>query len=114
MNLRKQELEKAKERYITEVFIDDGSEEAQKCKLACLSIAEAFIENYFSNYGENTDADEEEFLDFAREQSFTLISCGIKQKHNEEAIKNVNMLLTAFMRTVYEMYFEIDNVVGAC
>ena len=55
-------FQKAKEKFINEIFVDDGTEEARKCKLACLLIPETFIENWFLNNEENADVDKETFL----------------------------------------------------
>ena len=106
-------FQKAKEKFINDGFMKfDDTEESQKWKLACLSLAETFIENWFTNY-ENADVDEEEFLDFAKTQIAVLITSGVNQKLDSEVIKTGNVILSAFICVVYEMYFE-EKVEGTC
>ena len=114
MILTREKFQKAKEKFISDGCIDDGTEEAQSSKLACLSMAETFIENWFMNYEESSDVDKEEFLDFAKTQIAVLITSGVAQKLDKEIIKAGNMMLTAFICVVYEMYFEEKKVVGTC
>ncbi len=106
-------FQKAKEKFINDGFMKfDDTEESQKWKLACLSLAETFIENWFMSY-ENADVDEEEFLDFAKTQIAVLITGGVNQKLDKEVIKTGNVILSAFICVVYEMYFE-EKVAGTC
>lgn len=115
MILTREKFQKSKEKFINDGFMAfDDTEESQKWKLACLSLVETFIGNWYSKYEENADVDEEEFLDFARTQIAVLISGGVIQKLDKEIIKTGNVILSAFICTVYEMYFEWDKVVGAC
>ena len=106
-------FQKAKEKFINEIFVDDGTEEARKCKLACLLIPETFIENWFLNNEENADVDKETFSDFAGVQVIALINSGLNQGQLKENIKTSAEILLAFIHIVYEMYFE-ENVVGTC
>ena len=114
MILTREKFQKAKEKLINEGFMDDGSEKAQKCKLACLLIAETFIENWFLNNEENTDADEKEFMDFASVQLIALINSGLNQGQTEMVIKSGSQVLLAFILTVFDMYFEPNEVAGTC
>ena len=115
MILTREKFQKAKEKLINDGFMAfDDTEESQKWKLACLSLAETFIENWYSNYEENADVDKEEFLDFARTQIAVLITSGVNQKQDKEIIKTGNVILSAFICVVYEMYFEEKEVAGTC
>lgn len=114
MNLTKDRFQKAKEKFVNDKFMDDGTKEAQTSKLVGLSIVETFIENWFLNYGQNADVDEEEFLDFARTQIVVLMTSGVAQKQNLGNIKAGNAILLAFICVVHEMYFEPKEVAGTC
>lgn len=114
MILTREKFQKAKEKFINDGFLKfDDTEELQKWKLACLSLIETFIENWHSNYEEGADVDKEEFLDFAKTQIAVLITSGVAQKLDREVIKTGNMILSAFICVVYEMYFE-EKVTGTC
>ena len=113
MVLTREKFQKAKEKFVNDKFMDDGTEEAQTSKLVVLSIAETFIENWFLTYEQNADVDEGEFLDFARTQIAVLITSGVNQKQKKGNIKAGNAILLAFICVVHEMYFE-EKVAGTC
>lgn len=117
MNLRKQELEEAKERYITEVFIDDGSEKAKKFKKnledlldVCITNWELKRENVFQNY----DISEYAFLAFAGEQLALITVNAIEQGFVPSLVNQVKEMLGGYLGLVYEMYFEEKEVAGTC
>lgn len=114
MILTREKFQKAKEKFVNDKFIDDGTEEAQTSKLVVLSIAETFIENWFLTYEQNADVDEGEFLDFASVQLIALINSGLNQGQTEMVIKSGSQVLLAFILTVYDMYFEPKEVAGTC
>lgn len=117
MNLRKQELEKAKERYITEVVIDDGSEKAKRFKKnledlldVCITNWELKRENVFQNY----DISEYAFLAFAGEQLALITVNAIEQGIVPSLVNQVKEMLGGYLGLVYEMYFEEKEVAGTC
>lgn len=117
MNLRKQELEKAKERYITEVVIDDGSEKAKIAKKNLEDLLDVCIQNWelkrkgtLKNYD---DYAEYAFLAFAGEQLALITVNAIEQGIVPSLVNQVKELLGGYLGLVYEMYFE-ENVVGTC
>ena len=116
MNLRKQELEEAKERYITEVFIDDGSEKAKRFKKNLEDLLDVCITNWEikrKNYDYSEDYSEYEFLAFAGEQLALITVNAIEQGMIPSITNQVKEMLGGYLGLVYEMYFE-ENVVGTC
>ena len=116
MNLRKQELEKAKERYVDEVVIDDGSEKAKKSKKNLEDLLDVCIQNWeIKREGtlKNYDYSEYEFLAFAGEQLALITVNAIEQGIVPSLVNQVKELLGGYLGLVYEMYFE-ENVVGTC
>ena len=116
MNLRKQELEKAKERYITEVFIDDGSEKAKKFKKNLEDLLDVCITNWeLKREGtlKNYDDSEYAFLAFAGEQLVLITVNAIEQGIVPSLVVQVQEMLGGYLGLIYEMYFE-EKVVGTC
>ena len=116
MLLRKQELEKAKKRYVDEVFIDDGSEKAKIAKKNLEDLLDVCITNWElkrENVSQNYDISEYAFLAFAGEQIALLIYNAIEQGMIPSLVNQVKELLGGYLGLVYEMYFE-ENVVGTC
>lgn len=121
MNLRKQELEKAKERYITEVVIDDGSEKAKIFKKNLEDLLDVCITNWeikrkgtLKNYDYSEDYSEYEFLAFAGEQLALITVNAIEQGMIPSITNQVKEMLGGYLGLVYEMYFEEKEVVGTC
>ena len=116
MLLRKQELEKAKERYVDEVFIDDGSEKAKKFKKNLEDLLDVCITNWElkrENESQNYDISEYAFLAFAGEQLALITVNAIEQGMIPSLVNQVKEMLGGYLGLVYEMYFE-ENVVGTC
>lgn len=116
MILRKQELEKAKERYITEVFIDDGSEKAKKFKKNLEDLLDVCITNWeLKREGtlKNYDDSEYAFLTFAGEQLALITVNAIEQGIVPSLVVQVQEMLGGYLGLIYEMYFE-EKVVGTC
>lgn len=117
MNLRKQELEEAKERYITEVFIDDGSEKAKRFKKNLEDLLDVCITNWeIKREGtlKNYDYSEYEFLAFAGEQLTLITVNAIEQGIVPSLVNQVKEMLGGYLGLVYEMYFEEKEVAGTC
>ena len=117
MNLRKQELEKAKERYIIEVVIDDGSEKAKIAKKNLEDLLDVCIQNWeIKREGtlKNYDYSEYEFLAFAVEQLALITVNAIEQGIVPSLVNQVKELLGGYLGLVYEMYFEEKEVAGTC
>lgn len=116
MLLRKQELEKAKERYVDEVFIDDGSEKAKKFKKNLEDLLDVCITNWElkkENVSQNYDISEYAFLAFAGEQIALLIDNAIEQGMIPSIVNQVQEMLGGYLGLIYEMYFE-EKVAGTC
>lgn len=117
MNLRKQELEKAKERYITEVVIDDGSEKAKIFKKNLEDLLDVCIQNWElkrENVSQNYDISEYAFLAFAGEQLTLITVNAIEQGIVPSLVNQVMEMLGGYLGLVYEMYFEEKKVAGTC
>lgn len=117
MNLRKQELEEAKERYITEVVIDDGSEGSKGAKKTLNDLVDICIANWeLKRKGalKNYDYSEYEFLAFAGEQMALLTINAIEQGIVPSAVNQAKEILGGYLGLVYEMYFEEKKVAGTC
>lgn len=117
MNLRKQELEKAKERYITEVVIDDGSEKAKRFKKNLEDLLDVCITNWElkrENVSQNYDISEYAFLAFAGEQLTLITVNAIEQGIVPSLVNQVKEMLGGYLGLVYEMYFEEKEVAGTC
>ena len=116
MLLSKQELEKAKERYITEVVIDDGSEKAKKFKKNLEDLLDVCITNWeLKREGtlKNYDDSEYAFLTFAGEQLALITVNAIEQGIVPSLVVQVQEMLGGYLGLIYEMYFE-EKVVGTC
>lgn len=117
MNLRKQKLEKAKERYITEVVIDDGSEKAKICKKNLEDLLDVCIQNWElkrENVSQNYDISEYAFIAFAGEQLTLITVNAIEQGIVPSLVNQVKEMLGGYLGLVYEMYFEEKEVAGTC
>ena len=117
MNLRKQELEKAKERYITEVVIDDGSEKAKRFKKNLEDLLDVCITNWElkrENVSQNYDISEYAFIAFAGEQLTLITVNAIEQGIVPSLVNQVKEMLGGYLGLVYEMYFEEKEVAGTC
>lgn len=117
MLLRKQELEKAKERYITEVFVDDGSKKAKKFKKNLEDLLDVCITNWElkrENVSQNYDISEYAFLAFAGEQIALLIENSLERGIAPSLVIQVQEMLGRYLGLIYEMYFEEKEVVGSC
>ena len=116
MLLRKQELEKAKERYVNEVFIDDGSEKAKRFKKNLEDLLDVCITNWElkrENVSQNYDISEYAFLAFAGEQLALLVENSLERGITPSLVIQVQEMLGGYLGLIYKMYFE-ENVVGTC
>lgn len=117
MILRKQELEKAKERYITEVVIDNGSEGSKKAKEILSDLVDVCITNFElqrESTLKNYDYSEYEFLAFANEQLQLITIDALKQGAIPEQLDKIISALGGYLGLIYEMYFEEKEVAGTC
>ena len=112
MNLRKQELEKAKERYITEAVIDDGSEGSKKAKEILGDLVDTCIANWMSS-DKGNDVSLHEYLIFANEQLILIGIDALKQGAIPEQLDEIINTLGGYLGLVFEMYFE-EKVSGTC
>lgn len=113
MILRKQELEKAKERYITEVVIDNGSEGSKEAKKILNDLVDTFITNWMlcdTGY----DVSLLVYLVFAKKQLDLIKNNALKQGATPEQINVIINVLGGYLGLVYEMYFEEKEVAGTC
>lgn len=111
MLLRKQELEKAKERYVDEVVIDNGSEGSKKAKEILGDLVDTCITNWMLR--ENYDVSLHEYLVFANEQLILIGIDALKQGAIPEQLDKITNTLGGYLGLVFEMYFE-EKVVGTC
>ena len=117
MVLTKQNLEQAKERYITEVVIDDGSERAKIAKKNLEDLLDVCITNWElkrENVSQNYDISEYAFLAFAVEQLALITVNAIEQGIVPSLVNQVKELLGGYLGLIYEMYFEEKEVAGTC
>lgn len=112
MILRKQELEKAKERYITEVVIDNGSEGSKKAKEILGDLVDTCITNWMLS-DKDCDVSLHEYLVFANEQLQLIAIDALKQGAIPEQLDRIISTLGGYLGLVFEMYFE-EKVAGTC
>lgn len=113
MILRKQELEKAKEIYITEVVIDDGSEGSKEAK----KILNDLVDNCITNWmlcDKGYDVSLLVYLVFAKKQLDLIKNNALKQGATPEQLNVTIKVLCGYLGFVYEMYFEEKEVAGTC
>lgn len=113
MILRKQELEKAKERYITEAVIDDGSEGSKGAKKILNDLVDICITNWMLCHT-GYDVSLLVYLAFAKKQLDLIKNNALKQCATQEQLNLIINILAGYLGLVYEMYFEEKEAAGTC